>query len=189
MAPKEHKYDNLLRKVYELIKSKGEVNLDELLKWVKHNEMGPFTLSMILEDLRKKGLVQFSGGTKVVEDLLGGVELPLRVSVKISEAEVSKRKKIEKREKEDEGELSHMEDGLYKAIRYLNRYWSVGEIRFSIDLKAMGVRDVRKILRKLLELGYITVSELGVINATEKLPKVDGGERLPKELADILKET
>ena len=59
------------------------------------------------------------------------------------------------------------------AISYLNRYPSVGSIRFAIDLKGMGISDPEALMRKLLDLGYIVIDELGVVNATDKLPKID----------------
>ncbi len=59
------------------------------------------------------------------------------------------------------------------AISYLNRYPSVGSIRFAIDLKGMGISDPEALMRKLLDLGYIVIDELGVVNATDKLPKIN----------------
>jgi len=176
------RYDKLLGKVYNFISSKGSVELNELLKWSQGNDIGPFTLSIILEDLSKRGLVSFEGGSKLVDDLLGGVELPSKIHiVKPKGAPQKAEVKSERKEKQEEVK----DDDLYKAIRYLNKYWSVGEIRFASDLQAMGVKDVERTLRELLKLGYITVSELGVINATEKLPKVKT-EDSSKELADLL---
>ena len=64
-------------------------------------------------------------------------------------------------------------DEISLAISYLNRYPSVGSIRFAIDLKGMGISDPEALMRKLLDLGYIVIDELGVVNATDKLPKID----------------
>jgi len=64
-----------------------------------------------------------------------------------------------------------IDEDLEKAIAYLNDYWSVGELRLALDLKAMGVKNPERVIERLLELGYATRSSLGVINATEKLPK------------------
>ena len=64
-------------------------------------------------------------------------------------------------------------DEISLAINYLNRYPSVGSIRFAIDLKGMGISDPEALMRKLLDLGYIVIDELGVVNATDKLPKID----------------
>ncbi|RLE89917.1 MAG: hypothetical protein DRJ49_01470 [Thermoprotei archaeon] len=64
-------------------------------------------------------------------------------------------------------------DEIDLAINYLNRYPSVGSIRFAIDLKGMGVSDPEALMRKLIDLGYIVIDDLGVVNITDKLPKVD----------------
>ncbi|RLE63209.1 MAG: hypothetical protein DRN53_02585 [Thermoprotei archaeon] len=64
-------------------------------------------------------------------------------------------------------------DEIDLAINYLNRYPSVGSIRFAIDLKGMGVADPEALMRKLIDLGYIVIDDLGVVNITDKLPKVD----------------
>ena len=58
----------------------------------------------------------------------------------------------------------------------------MGEIRFALDLKKEGVSDTLKIIRKMIEDGYATRSPLGVINATEKLPKI----KAMFSLADLL---
>ncbi|RLE80694.1 MAG: hypothetical protein DRJ51_05325 [Thermoprotei archaeon] len=79
-----------------------------------------------------------------------------------------------------EGEV--LEDDLKKAIRYLNTYWSVGEIRLGLDLQALGIRDPARVIRELLRRGYIERHEIGVINATKKLPRIEGDV----SLADIL---
>ena len=86
--------------------------------------------------------------------------------------------------REEKPAIEKIEDGedLAKAIEYLNYFWSVGEIRFILDLKREGVKDPEKVLRRLLELGYVTRSPLGVINATERLPKLENR----KSIADIL---
>ncbi len=73
---------------------------------------------------------------------------------------------------EAEALLQPIDEDLEKAIAYLNDYWSVGELRLALDLKAMGVKNPERVIERLLELGYATRSPLGVINATEKLPKV-----------------
>ena len=78
----------------------------------------------------------------------------------------------------EEFEESVSDDDLEKAIEYLNDYWSVGVIRFFEDLKMLGVSKPDRILRKLLELGFVTYSTMGVVNATEKLPKLKRSRRL-----------
>lgn len=75
-----------------------------------------------------------------------------------------------------------MDEDLRTAINYLNSYWSVGEIRFLMDLKNMGVENPENVLKRLLELGYVERSPLGVINATKLLPQIK--ER--KTLVDLV---
>lgn len=111
--------------------------------------------------------------------------LPPKPTPKPEKRVVTKEKIVEKEEKRveevkkveiEKTKETTFEEDLDKAIRYLNTYWSVGEIRFMIDMKALGVKDPSKVLQKLLELGYVERNPLGVINATKKLPKVSKEE-------------
>ena len=77
---------------------------------------------------------------------------------------------------------SPVSSDLERVIAYLNNYRSVGEIRFLLDLKAMGIKDPSEVLENLLELGYVTRSPLGVINATDKLPKVTKDKKISEIL-------
>ncbi len=75
-----------------------------------------------------------------------------------------------------------LDEDLRKAISYLNSYWSVGEIRFLMDMKNMGVKHPENLLKRLLELGYVERSTLGVINATKLLPRI----KEKKPLVDLI---
>ena len=57
-------------------------------------------------------------------------------------------------------------EALTLARRYLERYWSVGILRFYEDMEALGVpRDLAEdALRRLVDEGTVSVSRLGVIN-------------------------
>jgi len=104
------------------------------------------------------------------------------------ETEIKKEEKREKpsveerREKEEEkvikikeepiSKVEEYDEDLKKAIIYLNRYHSVGEIRFLIDLESLGVKNPREVMYRLAELGFIIRKPIGVIDTTEKLPKV-----------------
>ncbi|MCD6095128.1 MAG: hypothetical protein J7J99_01020 [Thermoprotei archaeon] len=104
------------------------------------------------------------------------------------ETEIKKEEKKEKpsveerREKEEEkvikikeepiSKVEEYDEDLKKAIIYLNKYHSVGEIRFLIDLESLGVKNPREVMYRLAELGFIIRKPIGVIDATEKLPKV-----------------
>ncbi|MEM4670443.1 MAG: hypothetical protein QW650_07980 [Thermofilum sp.] len=66
------------------------------------------------------------------------------------------------------------DEDLVKAVRYLERYWSVGKLRLIEDLENMGVKDPRRVLEDLLRRGLVEVVEpgidgAGVVNAKEEL--------------------
>lgn len=69
---------------------------------------------------------------------------------------------LEKREPTPGGE------DLAITLRYLHRYWSVGELRLLSDLSELGVKDPAAIIRKLVDEGVVVRSELGVINANKE---------------------
>ena len=72
--------------------------------------------------------------------------------------------------------LEELEGDLAIAVNYLSTYWSVGEIRFLMDLKKLGVKDPAQVLSELLRRGLATRSPLGVINATEIIRKLGAGK-------------
>jgi len=80
-------------------------------------------------------------------------------------------------------QLISKDSDLYKAIQYLNRYWSVGDIRFIEDLKRNNVKDPEKVLKELLERGYVERHPLGVLNATDKLPQLSTKKSFAEMLA------
>ena len=74
--------------------------------------------------------------------------------------------------RKEKKKATSLDEDLKIAIDYLNSYWSVGEIRFILDLKNLGVKDPEKIIDTLWEKKYIEIDDLGVITATENLPKI-----------------
>lgn len=109
------------------------------------------------------------------------VERPRAGRAEERAVEGSEEERVE--EEEFERILGEIPDEDYKkALTYLAKYRSVGEVRLSLDLMKEGVRDVERVLRRLLEEGYATRSPLGVINATEKLPRIN----TKISLADLL---
>ena len=102
-----------------------------------------------------------------------------KVVQKEKKKEIIKPKEVYKIEKKEE---KREDIDLEKAIDYLNTYWSVGEIRLMLDLKMMGIKRPEKVLEKLLKLGYVERSPLGVINATDKLPK----RRKEKTISELI---
>ncbi len=106
-------------------------------------------------------------------------EKKIEKEIKEKPKEVSKEEIIEERKEEkeltkeeEEKILEQFDEDMRKAIVYLNNYWSVGAIRFMQDLKRMGVKDPRRLMLKLAELGFVEIVPDGVVNATPKLPKV-----------------
>ncbi len=68
----------------------------------------------------------------------------------------------------EEREPTHGGEDLAITLRYLHRYWSVGELRLLSDLSELGVKDPAAIIRKLVDEEVIVRSELGVINANKE---------------------
>jgi len=205
-------YQEILNKLYEFIRVKGRASFEELLRWAGKHEVGTMTLSIALNDLMESGKIRAIGELFEPEDLLVAYPVPRMVESVSEEAEEieerveAAREKVEKRIEEaptEFGELSSSvevkakvveeepgakdrmritEDDLNKAIEYLNDYWSVGVIRFMQDLKLLGVSKPDAVLRKLIELGYVNYSPMGVVNATDKLPKI----RRPRKLIEFV---
>ncbi|RLE84032.1 MAG: hypothetical protein DRJ41_03835 [Thermoprotei archaeon] len=71
-----------------------------------------------------------------------------------------------------------------KAISYLSKYWSVGEVRFVQDLKKLGVKNPKKVIETLIREGLVTRTRLGTLNAEERLFKVFKPKSL--SLTDII---
>jgi len=51
------------------------------------------------------------------------------------------------------------------ALSYLTKYWSVGEVRFLVELKSLGVEKPEEVLFRIIREGLAQRSSLGVINA------------------------
>ena len=86
---------------------------------------------------------------------------------------------------EAEEVFKEYDEDLRKAIEYLNEYHSVGELRFVLDLKALGVKEPKDVLYRLIDMGFVERKPLGVIDATDKLPKVRKKRRFP-ELSEFV---
>ena len=69
-------------------------------------------------------------------------------------------------------DVESLDEDLKKALSYLAEYWSVGEIRFKIDLEKLGVKDPDKVLYRLLDMGIIDLTPSGVINVKVEIPKI-----------------
>jgi len=172
----------LLDKVYNYVKSVGEVSFEDLKVWAKGEGIGLATLTAILNDLLNEGKISAPQGFIEIEDLLCSFSVPKVVSSSINvggslkvESEVKASSGIVKSKDEDlkRVDLDWVKDpDLRRSVEYLNKYRSVGVIRFIRDLMDMGVSKPEDVLKKLISLGYVDYSHFGVVNASSKLPKI-----------------
>ncbi len=240
-------YEKLLEKIKDFIHSKGKVELSELIRWAKENNIGLITLSMIVNDLLNEGVIKGKGNLRELEEeplaypipeilhtskeeglskeaetkstistksstqskmtklirfspLFSSLEEDIKEKKREKQAiEEKTRKSLEKEkednehyenevikidegsiEEEDNDILGNFDDELRRAIEYLNEYPSVGELRFLIDLKSLGVKNPNQVLYRLIDLGFIERKPLGVIDATDKLPKIKVRRKFPE---------
>ena len=164
----------------------GEARFEDIVEWAKREDLGSeLVTTVILNEMVKRGVVEAPQGFKEV----GGIEgLTAPVVVRLArqpptppgrpspptprppEAKLESRPPPPKARAEPVSERD-----LEIAISYLNDYWSVGELRLMDDLRALGVSEPQKVVRRLMELGYVERTPSGVINATDKLPRVKKG--------------
>jgi len=234
-------YEELLRELRSEIRARGELSSKELMEWGESRGIGVVTLSLLVDDLKRSGLIDASSDSVVVDEHLG-IAIPKKVRIRARAAkpkpklhrqrrrpvrergtllkyifegsEFKKAAEVKAKEKKEGGEERRLQPtppkapseepkprspaqaggvdrDLLAALYYLSRYWSVGELRFLIDLKNMGVKDPEALLRRLVEEGVVTRSELGVINANreEVSKRLKGAPPLPasKSLADLFR--
>lgn len=172
----------LLDRVRSYIRSVGEISFDDLRVWAKGENIGLATLTAILNDLLKIGEISAPEGFMEVEDVLCSFQVPKIISSKpsvtvipskvdVSRESIAMEVSVEK--STTRIDLDWMKDvDLRRAVEYLNKYHSVGVIRFLRDLSDMGVSNPEAVLKKLISLGYVDYSPLGVVNASSKLPKI-----------------
>jgi len=175
-------YKMLLDRVRSYIRSVGEISFDDLRVWAKGENIGLATLTAILNDLLKIGEISAPEGFMEVEDVLCSFQVPKIISSKpsvtvipskvdVSRESIAMEVSVEK--STTRIDLDWMKDvDLRRAVEYLNKYHSVGVIRFLRDLSDMGVSNPEAVLKKLISLGYVDYSPLGVVNASSKLPKI-----------------
>mgnify|MGYP000232785653 CR=1 FL=1 len=223
-------YEELKEEFKKMVLTKGELSRSEIAEWCRENSVGVLTLTAIIEDLEKNGIVKAVYDTETDSIVL--IDLPKCVKACVRESSHRKievpaqrktpkdrgprkilqstrrRRQVKKKGKsiaslithfleeeketnnikvehvgesklvaeeveENEEFFKNIEDEEYrKALMYLAKYRSVGEIRFALDLKKNGVEDVYRLVKRMIEDGYAERSPLGVINATEKLPKI-----------------
>lgn len=180
----------------EIVKAKvreagGRIPFRDLAEWAKDTEIGSlFVLYAIVKDMIDRGeLVAPEGYEELPELMMWQTPRVVALPEKAQEAKAEKVKAEEKTEElglEEYGEMleektekpkleidiESLDEDLKKALSYLSEYWSVGEIRFKLDLKRLGVQDPDKILYKLLEMNIIDLTPSGVVNLKVELPKI-----------------
>lgn len=228
-------YEKLLESLAEEVRKRRAMSWEELLKWGEEHGVGPVTLSLLVEELERKGLVEASAELELVDEHLE-IALPKRITAKDARAAAAQQRaavaaaarrrhtravagrqdtllkflaggeeEVEREEAERavaaETRVAEVEpraavkapsedESFVIALHYLRKYWSVGELRFLMDLKNLGVSSPESVLRRLVEEGLVTLVEPGVVNA--KRPEIEKrirelGEAAPsKSLADLL---
>ncbi|MEM2137252.1 MAG: hypothetical protein QXI93_04785 [Candidatus Methanomethylicia archaeon] len=176
-------YRSILEKVYNYLSKHGELSFEDLRKWAKSEGIGLASLTAILNDLLNENRIFAPQGFMEVEDIICSFTVPKIISTNKSVGEVSATKvEIESKPSAPQSviktsvektDLDWMKDpDLKRAIEYLNKYHSVGVIRFILDLSDMGVSNPDNLLKKLISIGYVDYSHSGVINASRNLPKI-----------------
>ena len=92
-------YRKLLEEVYDFIKGRGKVTFDELRSWAEAKDIGPVTLSMIVNDLINEGKIVGEGGERELED--EPIALPVPNVLKVIEGMKRKGTEEEKEVREE----------------------------------------------------------------------------------------
>jgi len=172
------KFTTLAEMVKERVREgRGRVTFRELIKWAEGTEIGsPFVLYAIVKDLLDRGELTAPEGYEELPELMTWpvpkvVSLP-EAARAVEEAEAKELVEEAPQKPRLELDVEKLDEDLKKALYYLSEYWSVGEIRFKVDLKRLGVRDPDKILLKLLDMGVVELTASGVLNLKVELPKL-----------------
>ena len=172
----EDPFERMLQRYLEAVKAKGgAASFDDVVEWAGREGLGsPVVAAVVLNELVSRGLLEAAGGLREVE---GVQDLKAPAAVRLPQPTPALKPApaptpVAAPAAAPAEEAGDVEEGLKAAIAYLNDYWSVGELRLIDDLKYMGVRDPPRVIRRLLELGYAERTSSGVVNATDKLPRV-----------------
>jgi len=177
----------------------GRISFRDLAEWAKDTEIGSlFVLYAIVKDMIDQGeLVALEGYEELPELMMWQAPKVVALPEVAQEIKPKERKakpeeaKIKERLEEEmsleeygkileeeiekpklEIDIEKLDEDLKKALSYLSEYWSVGEIRFKLDLKKLGIQDPDKVLYKLLDMDVIDLTPGGVVNLKVELPKI-----------------
>ncbi|MCS7104686.1 MAG: hypothetical protein NZ954_03880 [Thermofilaceae archaeon] len=89
-------YEELLKELEELVKSKQTLTIDELLKWGEDKRIGLVTLSLLIEELQRRSFIEAASEVEVVDEHLD-IIIPKRIYVRkisatVHHSKVTKRK-------------------------------------------------------------------------------------------------
>ncbi|MGC9106742.1 MAG: hypothetical protein ACP5IE_00915 [Infirmifilum sp.] len=241
-------YSKLKESLINLVKNKGVVTAQEIISWANENDVGVFTLYLLIQDLLETGEIKGEGEKFLIETNIN-LEIPSRLVYPKKEVRITKppqhKQKTKQRprrhssqtlmpyiqQKEGTGEASQpprketqatndaaktstssasgpikkdiiltreitdnpelgnllSDQDFAKAIRYLGRYWSVGKLRFLIDMSNENIqpKKAEKIIVELARLGLVEVSENNVINAKDTLRELYKQTQSQTPLYDI----
>jgi hypothetical protein len=159
---------------------KGRITFRELAKWAENTEIGSlFVLYAIVKDLLDRGELMAPEGYEELPELTMWPAPKVVALPEVTRA-VEGVKKMEAKEVVEEAPqkprlklyVEKLDEDLKKALYYLSEYWSVGEIRFKLDLKKLGVQDPDRVLVRLLDMGVIELTTSGVVNLKVELPNL-----------------
>lgn len=153
---------------------KGRASFRELAKWAESTEIGSlFVLYAIVKDLLDRGeLVALEGYEELPELMMWPI--PKVVALPEVTKEVEKAKEVERGPQKPrlEPDIEKLDEDVKRALHYLSEYWSVGEIRFKLDLRRLGVQDPDRVLLRLLDMGAVELTASGVVNLKVELPRL-----------------
>ncbi|MEM3832136.1 MAG: hypothetical protein QW128_00850 [Thermoprotei archaeon] len=147
----------------------GRVSIEHLLDWIKNKGGSMLVLYALLSEAEKLGKIVQIGIWPSSDPLF---QLPREVILKQPvQEQVQKAEKVQQID-------SILEKELETAINYLRKYFSVGEIRFRLEL-GNKIHNIDKVLKELESRGLIEYNrDLGVINATSKLLSMKSAQGL-----------
>ncbi|MCC6065077.1 MAG: hypothetical protein LM576_03765 [Thermofilum sp.] len=74
-------YEDLVKALESEVRSRQSMSWEELLKWGEERNVGPVTLSLLLEELKRRGVVEASPELELVDEHLE-IAIPRRISLK-----------------------------------------------------------------------------------------------------------
>ncbi len=191
-------FNRLVMKAKEFIEKRSIVTYDEMVKWANTENISSITLSVIIEELLSRGIVEPEGEFFTPPELsfpLFKKSVPKAIRVKGLEPSVVKptiniphpgEDIVKVKVNTGVGKVNVDEllkdPEMLRVIEYLSEHWSVGDLKIMNDLEKMGIQNPRRFIRKLLDLELITYHPDGVFDITDKFPRI----KKKKTLADFL---